>query len=64
MSSIIAASIFVPLMILMATVVVDKLDQSMGEEVEQENGNPSKSNKGKNEPPDDLVDLSGGMYGI
>lgn len=62
MSSIIAASIFVPLMILMATVVVDKLDQSMGEETEQ--GDPSKNNKGKNEPPDDLVDLSGGMYGI
>lgn len=62
MSSIIAASIFVPLMILMATVVVDKLDQSMGEETEH--GDPSQNNKGKKEPPDDLIDLSGGMYGI
>ncbi len=62
MSSIITASVFVPLMILMATVVVDKLDQSMSEETEQEK--PSKNKKGKNEPPNDLIDLSGGMYGI
>ena len=46
----------------MATVVVDKLDQSMGEETEH--GDPSQNNKGKKEPPDDLIDLSGGMYGI
>lgn len=62
MSSIIAASVFIPLMILMATVVVDKLDKSISEETDQ--GNPSESKKDKNEPPNDLIDLSGGMYGI
>jgi len=61
MSSIIAASIFVPLMVIMATVVVDKLEQNTFEETEEQN-NPQ--NKKGNEPPDDLVDLSGGTFGI
>jgi|NOAtaT_5_FD_contig_31_1152735_length_731_multi_22_in_0_out_0_1 hypothetical protein len=62
MSSIIAASIFVPLMVIMATVVVDKLEQNTFEETEEQNNPQNK--KGKNEPPDDLVDLSGGTFGI
>ena len=62
MSSIIAASVFIPLMIIMATVVVDKLEQNAEQETGKKDG--YKNKKGRNEPPDDLIDLSGGTYGI
>jgi hypothetical protein len=63
MSSIILASLAVPLMIVATALIVDRIDQSTAKKASDENRS-KKNNDEQKGPPDDLIDLSGGMYGI
>lgn len=63
MTSIILASIAVPLMIVAATLMVDRIEQSAVNERTHEDESEKKRDE-RNDPPNDLIDLSGGMYGI
>lgn len=61
MGTIIAASVLVPLSMAAVAYAVDKIEQGTTEQ-KNEKRTSSTSNQPKN--PDDLVDLSGGMFGI
>lgn len=63
MSSIIFASIAVPLMIVAATLIVDRIERSAVNEPTHEDTSQRNRDERK-DPPNDLIDLSGGMYGI
>lgn len=62
MSSIILATIVVPLMIVMATLLVDRIVQRTKES--QTSLIKKDEHEDRKDPPNDLIDLSGGMYGI
>ncbi len=62
MSSIILASTLVPLMIVMAVLLVDRIDQRTKES--QRKLVQKDEQEERRDPPNDLIDLSGGMYGI
>jgi hypothetical protein len=62
MSTIIAASVLVPLSIAAAAYAVDKLEQGTTEKEEQRTEGSFEQDNDKG--PDDLVDFSGGRLGI
>lgn len=62
MSSTILASIAIPLMIVAATFIVDRMDAKAVNEISDDHErNDQKKHK---DPPNDLIDLSGGTFGI
>jgi hypothetical protein len=63
MSSTMLASLAVPLMIVATALIVDWIEKNTANET-SDKGLTAKDDKEKKDPPDDLIDLSGGMYGI
>lgn len=61
MGTVIAASVLVPLSMAAVAYAVDKIEQRTGRQ-KIDDTISSTSDKKKN--PDDLIDLSGGMFGI
>lgn len=62
MNSAILASIAVPLMIVAATLIIDRMEQRTVTKHSKDLGRNEKDKQ--KDPPNDLIDLSGGTFGI